>query len=85
MTEQGETIAVKYSNPANAAYHLESLEASVALATARLAGLGWAAMALVVLTLIAHEPDAPQGVFAWQFVHCAQTNALYPVKVPTSR
>ncbi len=35
MTEQGETIAIKYANPDNAAYHLEALEASVALATNR--------------------------------------------------
>lgn len=35
MTEQGETIAKKYAYPDNAAYHLESLEACVTLATAR--------------------------------------------------
>ena len=35
MTEQGETIARKYSYPDSAVYHLESLQACVANATVR--------------------------------------------------
>ena len=35
MTEQGETIAKKYAYPANASYHLESLEACVTRSTVK--------------------------------------------------